>query len=96
MYKINRNIFLSQKAHMSTIFFKYKAGNYVTNEVWITFRIKSNPYQSSNNRYSDSADKDVGLSPLVCWDRGVVSRRGPGYLSPVNIICSQVEACASR
>ena len=33
-------------AHASTIAFKYKVGNYITNEAVITVRIKSNPYQS--------------------------------------------------
>jgi len=43
---------------------------------------------------SDRAVLDVGLRPLVCWDCGLESRRGHGYLSLLNVVCCQVEVCA--
>jgi hypothetical protein len=28
----------------------------------------------------------VGLRPIACWDRGLESRRGYGYLSVVSVV----------
>ena len=37
----------------------------------------------------------VGLRQLACWDRGFESHLGHGCLSVVNVVCCQVEVCAS-
>jgi hypothetical protein len=37
----------------------------------------------------------VGLRMLACWDCGIESRRGNGYLSLVNVVCCQLKVCAS-
>jgi hypothetical protein len=36
----------------------------------------------------------VGLRPLACWDCWFESRQGHGCLSPVSVVCSQVEVSA--
>jgi hypothetical protein len=37
----------------------------------------------------------VGLRPLACWDHGLETRSGHGCLSLVNVVCCQLEVCAS-
>ena len=37
----------------------------------------------------------MGLRPLACWDCGFESHLGQGCLSPVSVVCSQVEASVS-
>ena len=36
-----------------------------------------------------------GLRPLACWDCGFESRRGPGCLSVLSVVCCQVEVSAT-
>jgi len=38
------------------------------------------------------AVQDVGLRPLACWECGFESRRLPGCLSVVSVVCSEVSA----
>jgi hypothetical protein len=37
----------------------------------------------------------VGLRPLVCWECGLKSNQGHGYLSLVSVVCFQVEVSAT-
>jgi hypothetical protein len=34
-----------------------------------------------------SAVQGMGLRPLACWNYGLESLRGHGYLCPVNVLC---------
>jgi len=43
----------------------------------------------------ESADSSgVGLRPLASWDCGFESRRGPGCLSLVNVVCCEADISA--
>jgi hypothetical protein len=44
---------------------------------------------------SDRAVGGVGLRPLACWDCGFESCRRHGCLSPVGVVCCQVEVSAT-
>ena len=42
------------------------------------------------------AVQGVGLRPLACWECGLESLRGHGYLCPVSVLCCQVEVSATN
>jgi hypothetical protein len=40
-------------------------------------------------------NRSAGLRPLACWDRGLESLRGHGYLSVASVLCCHVEVSAT-
>ena len=48
------------------------------------------------NRNMGGMVSGVGLRPLACWDCGFESHWERGYLSPVSVVCCQVEVSAAN
>jgi hypothetical protein len=59
---------------------------------WLLFIVIGNSGDIYGSRRSQ---RQHCLRPLVCWDCAFDSRRGHGYLSLVNVVCCQVEVCAT-